>query len=185
MLRSGPLRRTVLLTVVVALSVAVLPITAVASADRYNIHASAAGLLVAANVLGNLAGALAVMLRPLTRNSDQLTLRLASVVAIGLATVLACPAFSLALLAYAATGVANAHFFASTLAARSEYAVPGARGQVFVWVGALKIAAGSAGTALAGAMVASGPVSPLIAATAVTGTATAAALADRSRRQPG
>ena len=66
MLRSGRLRRTLLLTIVVAFGVAVLPITAVGSADLFGIPASATGALVAAYGFGNLAGALAVMVRPLT-----------------------------------------------------------------------------------------------------------------------
>lgn len=73
MLRSGALRRTLVLTVVVALGVAVLPITAVVSADLFGIPASATGALVAAYGGGNLAGALAVMVRPLTGEADQLT----------------------------------------------------------------------------------------------------------------
>jgi hypothetical protein len=97
------------------------------------------------------------------------------VVAAGLTVVLVAPAFSIALVAYTATGVANAYFFASTLAARSEYAPQRARGQVFVWVGALKITAGSAGTAVAGAATAAGPLVPTVAAAA--GIALAATLA--------
>lgn len=184
MLRSGPLRRTLLLTITVAVSVAVLPITAVASDGRYDVHPSTAALLVAAYGFGNLAGAVAVMLRPPTRDADQLTLRLAAVVAVGLTAVLASPFFAVALAAYAATGIANAYFFASTLAARSEYAPPRARGQVFVWVGALKITAGAAGTALAGTAVAAGVIVPLALAAALTAGASASALADR-RRRPG
>ncbi|MFJ9377094.1 hypothetical protein [Streptomyces sp. NPDC101455] len=49
-------------------------------------------------------------------------------------------------------GVLGAFFFASTLVARTEYAPSGARGQVFIWVAALKITSGSAGTALAGSL---------------------------------
>lgn len=46
----------------------------------------------------------------------------------------------------------NAGFFAATLAARAIF--PGeCRGQVFVWVGALKITAGSLGTAAAGRLM--------------------------------
>ncbi|MFE6611586.1 MFS transporter [Amycolatopsis sp. NPDC057786] len=184
MVRSGPLRRTLLLTITVALSVAVLPITAVASTGRYDIHPSSTGLLVAAYGLGNLAGAVAVMFRPPTGDADQLTLRLAAAVAIGLTAVLASPVFGVALAAYAITGIANAYFFASTLAARSEYAPPRARGQVFVWVGALKITAGSAGTALAGAAITVGVHALLALAAVLTAGASASALADR-RRRPG
>jgi hypothetical protein len=175
MLTSGKLRRTLVLTVVVALGVAVLPISAVASADLYGIPASATGALVAAYGLGNLTGALAVMMRPLSGEADHLTRRLAGVVALGLLIVLIAPAFWMALLAYGATGVANSYFFASTLAARSEYAPAEARLQVFVWVGALKITAGSAGTAGAGAAAGAGPVVPVAAA--ICGLALAATLA--------
>lgn len=169
MLGAGRLRRTLLLTVVVAFAVAVLPITAVGSADLLGIPASATGALIAAYGSGNLAGALAVMLRPLTGEADQLTRRLATLVVLGLAAILLAPIVTMALAAYFATGVANSFFFASTLAARSEYAPAEARGQVFVWVGALKITAGSAGTAAAGAAAGAGPLVPLgVAIAAIT-----------------
>jgi hypothetical protein len=54
--------------------------------------------------------------------------------------------------ARALTGILNALFFASTLAARTEYAPSGARGQVFIRVAALRFTSGSAGTALAGSL---------------------------------
>ncbi len=171
-LASGRLRRTLLLTIIVALGVAVLPIVAVGSANLYDISASATGVLVAAYGLGNLAGALAVMVRPPTGEADRLTRRLAVVVVGALVFVLAAPTLTVALAAYFVTGVANSYFFASTLASRSEYAPRQARGQVFVWVGALKITAGSAGTALAGAAIAEGPLAPVaVAAVAITATA--------------
>lgn len=182
MLRSGCLRRTLLLTIVVAFAVAVLPITAVGSADMFGIPASATGALVAAYGFGNLAGALAVMVRPLTGEADQLTRRLAMLVVLGLAAVLLAPTVTMALAAYFATGIANSYFFASTLAARSEYAPAVARGQVFVWVGALKITAGSAGTAAAGAAAGAGPLVPVAAAIGAITLAAAFALSD-SRRE--
>ena len=85
-------------------------------------------------------------------------------VVLGLAAVLLAPTVTMALAAYFATGVANSYFFASTLAAGSEYAPAEARGQVFVWVGALKITGGSAGTAAAGAAAGAGPLVPVAAA---------------------
>lgn len=184
MLRSGALRRTLLLTVVVALGVAVLPITAVVSADLFGIPASATGALVAAYGGGNLAGALAIMVRPLTGEADQLTRRLAMLVVLGLAAVLLAPTMTIALPAYFATGVANSYFFASTLAARSEYAPVEARGQVFVWVGALKISAGSAGTAAAGAAAAAGPLVPVAVAIGAISLAAAFAWGDSRRVHP-
>jgi predicted MFS family arabinose efflux permease len=58
--------------------------------------------------------------------------RLALGVAAGLLTVTASPAFAVSVAARALTGILNALFFASNLAARTEYAPSGARGQVFI-----------------------------------------------------
>ena len=73
-------------------------------------------------------------------------------VAAALVVVVPASNLILALAAFTVVGVANSLFFAATLAARSEYSPLESRGQVFIWVGALKIAAGSAGTAVAGAL---------------------------------
>jgi MFS family permease len=92
------------------------------------------------------------MVRPLTGDPDRLMRRLALGVVAGLLAVTASPVFGVSVAAYALTGILNTFFFASTLAARTEYAPSGARGQVFIWVAALKITSGSAGTALAGSL---------------------------------
>jgi MFS family permease len=182
MLSTGPLRRTLYLTMIVAFSVAALPITAVASTGLLGTDAAAAGILTAAYGLGNLAGSIGVMVRPLEGNADRLMTRLAVVVAITLVAVVLAPSFSLATAAYAAAGIANGHFFAATLAARNEFAPPEMRGQVFVWIGALKITAGSAGTALAGTIIGPAVQLPLALAIALT---TAAALASTTERRCG
>ncbi|THE17499.1 hypothetical protein E1J17_11010 [Kocuria rosea] len=84
-----------------------------------------------------------------------------------------------------AFSVATLPIFAVTLAARSEYAPVESRVQVFIWVGALKIAAGSAGTAAAGATTTHAAWVPLVVVSALTvaaATATAtASIVDRSR----
>ncbi len=149
---SGPLRRTLALTVTVAFSVAVLPIYAVAIAPQFG-GAALAGTLVAGYGVGNLIGSALLMVKPLPGDADRLVVMLCFVVAAALAVVAAMPSFVAALVACGAAGIANALFFAATLAARSEYAPAEARGQVFIWVGALKIAAGSAGTATAGVLL--------------------------------
>lgn len=151
--RSGPLRRTLGLTVVVAFSVAALPIHAVAIAPRLG-GTAIAGALVAGYGIGNLAGSALLMAWPLRGDADRLTARLAAIVAVALVVVIPMPNLAATVAAFTAAGIANALFFAATLAARSEYAPAAARGQVFIWVGALKIAAGSAGTATAGALIA-------------------------------
>lgn len=183
MLSTGPLRRTLYLTVIVAFSVAVLPITAVAAAGPLGIDPAAAGILIAAYGLGGLAGSAVLMVKPLRGDADQSLTLLAAIVAVTLGLVTLAGVFWIAVAAYAAAGIANSLFFAATLAARSEYAPPQARGQVFVWVGALKIAAGSAGTAFAGAIIATALHAPLLIAIAVTLLAAAVSLLERTRRR--
>ncbi|MEU6810553.1 hypothetical protein ABZ920_16490 [Streptomyces sp. NPDC046831] len=177
-LASGPLRRTLYLTVTVAFSVAALPVTAVSSTHTLGVSAAAAGILTAAYGLGNLAGSAGVMIRPSRTEADRLTTHLAATVAATLLLITLTPSFPLAVTAYAAAGIANAHFFAATLAARNEYAPDNARGQIFVWVGALKITAGSAGTAAAGALISTSAALPLLAV-ALTIASTLLSLAER------
>lgn len=171
---SGPLRRTLYMTVTVAFAVAALPITAVASTSVFGVTAAAAGILTAAYGIGNLAGSAGVMIRPLRGDADRAMTYLALAVAAGLAAVTLTSVFWAAVAAYAIAGILNAYFFAATLAARNEYAPDHARGQVFVWIGALKIAAGSAGTATAGAIIAGAVHLPLLIVTVLTVAAAAA-----------
>ncbi|MEX5271828.1 MFS transporter [Kocuria sabuli] len=175
----GPLRRTLYLTMVVALSVAALPIAAVASTDRLDIDHAAAGLLTAAYGLGGLAGSAGVMVRPFTADADRLMTWLAVAVATALIGATLASTFPLAVATYAMAGVLNSYFFAATLAARSEYAPRRARGQVFVWIGALKITAGSAGTVLAGILVTGAAQLPLALAATLIVVAVAASIIDR------
>ncbi|WP_307865982.1 MFS transporter [Streptomyces smyrnaeus] len=179
---SGPLRRTLYLTVTVAFSVAALPVTAVSSTHTFGVDAAAAGILTAAYGLGNLAGSAGVMIRPSRTEADRLTTRLATAVAVTLLLITLTPSFPLAVAAYAAAGIANAYFFAATLAARNEYAPDNARAQIFVWVGALKITAGSAGTAAAGALIGTSVLLPLLLVTALA--LTSALLSWAERRHP-
>ncbi len=137
MISNGPLRRTLYMTVVVALSVAALPITAVASTGELGgVAPAAAGILTAAYGLGGLLGSAGVMIRPLQTDADPLMTWLAAAVGIALGGAAIAGIFPTAVGAFACAGVLNSYFFASTLAARSEYAPPAARGQVFVWIGA-------------------------------------------------
>ncbi len=180
MLSSGPLRRTLYMTVTVAFALAALPITAVAATTSLGVSAAAAGVLTAAYGLGNLAGSAAVMIRPLRGDADHLMTRLAVIVAVALAVAALAPGFALAAVAYFLTGFLNSHFFAATLAARSEYAPASARAQVFVWIGAVKITAGSAGTALAGTLIGFSLHLPLTLAVALVTLAAAVSVLERS-----
>lgn len=178
---SGPLRRTLSLTVVVAFSVAVLPIYAVAIAPTFGSPALA-GTLVAGYGVGNLAGSALLMVKPLRGDADRLTMGLAAIVAITLVIVIPMSNFIMTVGAFTLAGIANAFFFAATLAARSEYAPVEARGQVFIWVGALKIAAGSAGTAVAGSLIDDGAWAPVAAVAALSAVAAGASVIGRMRR---
>ena len=169
-----------MLTIVVAFSVAALPIYAVAIAPSLG-GAALAGTLVAGYGVGNLAGSALLMAWPLRGDADKLTATLAATVAVTLALVIPMPTLATALVAFTVAGAANALFFAATLAARSEYAPAEARGQVFIWVGALKIAAGSAGTATAGALIGSMAWVPVAAVAALSGVAALVCGLERSR----
>lgn len=177
--KHGPLRRTLGLTVTVAFSVAALPIYAVTIAPVLG-GGPAAGLLVAAYGAGNLLGSAGLMLRPLRGDADRLMSVLAVLVAVTLTAVVLTPTLSSSLVAFCLAGVANAVFFAATLAARSEFAPTASRGQIFIWVGALKIAGGAAGTAIAGAIVGAAAWAPLALATTVTAIAVMATIVERA-----
>ncbi|MEW7002272.1 hypothetical protein M5585_29920 [Serratia ureilytica] len=69
----------------------------------------------------------------------------------GLLSIFIVSSFLPVFVCFFITGMLNAAFFAATLAARSEYFL--LPGQVFVWVGAMKITAGSLGTAAAGQLM--------------------------------
>jgi hypothetical protein len=176
---TGRLRRMLYLTVTVAFSVAALPIAAVASTAMFQVQPAVAGVLTAAYGLGGLAGSAAVMVRPLRGDADRLVTRLAGLMAAALAVAAVSASFVPAAVAYAVAGVMNSYFFAATLAARSEFAPPQVRGQVFVWVGALKIAAGSAGTAAAGAAITGEPRLPLFLVSALILAVAGASVLDR------
>jgi MFS family permease len=123
------------------------------------------------------------MIWPLKGDADRLTTALAVLVAVTLGCVILAPNLTAAFVMFTAAGVANSLFFAATLAARSEYAPIKSRGQVFIWVGALKIAAGSAGTAVAGALVVGVVWLPVAGVIAAIFFVAACCLADRSLRQ--
>jgi len=121
--RSRPLRCTLGLTVVIAFSVAALPIYAVAVAPTLG-GAALAGTLVAGYGGGGLAGTALLMVWPLKGDADRLTSLLAGVVAVALGVVIPVSNPFLTMIAFTVVGVANSLFFAATLAARSEYSRP-------------------------------------------------------------
>jgi len=182
MLGTGPLRRTLYLTMCVALAVAALPVAAVGLAADLGTGAAAAGVLTAIYGAGGLVASITLMVRPLRADADRSTTMLATAVATALALTLLSYSFWIAVVMYAVAGACNSYFFAATLAARSEYAPDTARAQIFVWVGALKIAAGAAGTVLAGVLIAPHVLIPIIVAAVIAYLAAAAASLERTPR---
>lgn len=151
--RNVRLRRTLYLTLAVAFCVAVLPVTAISLAPALGVAATTAAYLTVAYGSGNLTGSAYLMARPLSGEPDTLMVRFACFIAAGVFLILLNMHFAVLLLLFFVTGMLNAGFFAATLAARSEYSPAECRGQVFVWVGALKITAGSLGSAAAGRLI--------------------------------
>lgn len=181
--RDGKLRRTLYMTVLVAFSMAALPITAVQMTGQLGIPLASAAAMTAAYGIGNLAGSIGVMLRPLRGSPDRLMTRLALCAASGLCAIMFSNGWPLAVCMFWIAGVVNAFFFAATLAARTEYAPANARGQIFLWVAALKITAGSAGTATAGLLTGWDARTPLLTGALLI--ATAAMLAYLPKRTSG
>ncbi|SDG35828.1 MULTISPECIES: MFS transporter [unclassified Duganella] len=169
--RDAQLRRTLYMTVLVAFSMAALPITAVQMTVTLGIPVASAAAMTAAYGIGNLSGSIGIMLRPLRGSPDRLMTVLAGCAMLGLCGILLSPGWRTMVAMFWIAGTLNAFFFAATLAARTEYAPPQARGQIFLWVAALKITAGSAGTAAAGALTGWDARAPLLAGVLLIGMA--------------
>ncbi|NVM77426.1 hypothetical protein FHW83_003232 [Duganella sp. SG902] len=182
--RDGKLRRTLYMTVLVAFSMAALPITAVQMTGRLGIPLAGAAAMTAAYGIGNLSGSIGVMLRPLRGSPDRLMTMLALCAAGGLGAIMLSGDWRLAVCLFWLSGVVNAFFFAATLAARTEYAPANARGQIFLWVAALKITAGSAGTATAGLLTGWDARTPLLTGALLIASAGLLSALDRNNTRP-
>ncbi|MEU7610253.1 MFS transporter [Micromonospora sp. NPDC049204] len=177
----GPLRRVTGVTTVAALTGGAISVLAVALAADLGRQTVSGALLAAVYGGGNLAAALLVTAFPLTGAPERLTVRWAALGAVGIALCAAVPSFPLAVVAFALAGAATAPLFAATLAARSAYAPDAVRAQVFVSTAAIKVAAASLGTGLAGVLAPLGPRLLLVAGASVT--LAAAVVAAVSARQ--
>ncbi|MFD2083415.1 hypothetical protein SAMN05421678_10171 [Actinopolymorpha cephalotaxi] len=179
--RFGPLRRVTYATMLTALVLGGIPVLAVTTGARLGSGAAAGAALVTAFGVGNLGGSLLVTAFPLGGEPERLTTRYVWVLAGVLALTAAAPTYWLALAGFALVGAANAPFFAATLAARSAYSPASARAQVFAAVAGFKIAAASAGTALAGLLSGHDPRWILLGSAALVGAGAAATVAERRR----
>lgn len=178
-----PLRRVNYATMVTAAAQAGLAVVVVQLAGPYRVEPSTAAVLLAVMGGGNLLAALVLSAVPLRGDPDRLTTRQVAVLGgcFGLAAL--APTFGWGVAAFALMGVATAPFVTATFAARNTYAPHEARGQVFVTLSALKITAASGGTALAGLLVALGPMIMLVVGGAAVLLAALATVVDR-RLQP-
>lgn len=160
--RHGPLRRVVLITIVSAAGLGAVTFAALVLGPELTDRPGAGATLVAVWGFGSLVGSLLVTWRPIRGEPEVATTIHVTVVAATFALCAFAPSYPWALAAFAVSGVANAHFVAATFAARSTYAPAEARTQVFVSVAGLKVAAASAGTAMAGPLVAREDTSTVI-----------------------
>jgi hypothetical protein len=171
LIADGRLRRVNLITVLASFGTGGLAVIAAVLGSA---------TLMAAFGLGILAGSLLVTAFPLRGEPEYMTAYSAVAQAIALGLTAAAPTYALTLAGFALAGLANGPFVAATFLARGRYAPPESRAQVFVSMGGLKVAAGSAGAAVAGSLIAaSGPRLLLAAAAAVTLAVVLVALADR------
>jgi hypothetical protein len=171
LIRDGRLRRVNLITMLAAFAAGGLAVIAAVLGSA---------TLMAAFGLGLLAGSLLLTAFPLRGEPERMTAYGAAAQAAALGLTALAPTYPLTLVGFALAGLANAAFITATFAARGRYAPPEARAQVFVSMAGLKVAAGSAGAAIAGATIAAaGPRVLLAAAAAVTLGVVLYALADR------
>lgn len=154
---NGPLRRVNYATMVTAAAQAGLAVVAVQLAAPYAVAPSTSAALLAVLGAGSLVGSLLLTLRPLRGEPDRSTTTWGALIGLCFGVCALAPTFAWAVGAFALMGVLTALFVTATFAARTTYAPPAARAQVFVTLVAMKLTAASAGTGLAGLLAGVGP----------------------------
>ncbi|MET9416910.1 MFS transporter [Streptomyces klenkii] len=175
----GQLRRAMVAMALTGLVAGGITVVATTLGRQLTGSTAAGTALAAVYGFGYLAGSVAVGIVPLRGASERTSTLLVAVSAAAVACSAVAPGYAAAVAAFAATGAVSALLFTATLAVRSVYAPPTARAQVYVSMGALKMAVSSAGTALAGSLMGLGPRTLLGAGCAVTLFALAGVLSDR------
>ncbi|MHA3702004.1 MFS transporter [Jatrophihabitans sp. YIM 134969] len=146
------LRRVTVVTMAAAAAGGALAVVAVLLAVDLTGSGAAGPWLVVALGAGNLLGAVVVTARPWRGDPVRSGLRVAGVLGLATAVLAVVPTVAVAAAVFAVVGVLTAWWVATTLTARDVLAPPGRRGEVFVAMSGLKVAAGSGGTALAGVL---------------------------------
>ena len=150
LLTCRPLRRVTVTTLTTAMAGGGMGVLAVLLAVELTGHGNLGAWLMTAAGLGTLAGSLVVVARPLRGDPVPLSLALAATLGVATLAIAAAPGYPFAVAAFALVGFLTAPWVTATLAARERYAPPGRRAQVFVALAGWKVAASSAGGALAG-----------------------------------
>ena len=148
-------------------------------AGPYRVEPSTAAVLLAVMGAGNLVASSLLSAFPLTGDPDRLTTRQVAVIGGCFGLCALAPTFVWGVAAFVLMGAATAPFVTATFAARNAYAPPEARGQVFATLSSLKITTASAGTAVAGLLVALGPALMLVVGGAAVLLAALATVLDR------
>jgi hypothetical protein len=179
-----PLRRVTVTTVVSAAVGGMLAVFAVVLATAVTGRPADGAWLLGAMGLGNLVGSAALAVRPLTAEPVRATLVLTAALGVGYLLVALASGYALLLGAFAVVGVLTAPWITASLATRERHAPPGRRAEVFAGMAGWKMAAASAGTALAG-LLAAAPARTVVAVAAavVLGSALVMAL-DRPSAAP-
>ena len=179
-----PLRRVTVTTVVSAAVGGMLAVLAVVLAAAVTGRPADGAWLLGAMGLGNLVGSAALAVRPLTAEPVRATLVLTAALGVAYLLVALASGYALLLGAFAVVGVLTAPWITASLATRERHAPPGRRAEVFAGMAGWKMAAASAGTALAG-LLAAAPARTVVAVAAalVLGSALAMAL-DRPSAAP-
>ena len=175
----GPLRRVTYATMVTSLTLGGLGVLAVQLSPQLEVAPTAGATLMATFGVGNLVASLIVTAWPLRGEPEVSTTWAVAVIGLCLAACALASEFPVALVGFFLVGAAQAPFVTATLAARAVYSPPGARAQVFVSVAALKVAAGSAGAPIVGALAFLDPRVLLVVGGALIGLTAAATMVDR------
>ncbi|MFC0623667.1 hypothetical protein [Kribbella deserti] len=152
LLRHGPLRRVNYATMMTAFSAGGTTIIAVLLSTELTGRPDGGATLMAMFGVGNLIGSLIVTAFPVRGEPEILTTWYVALVGFTTALCAVAPTYTVALALFVLNGMSNAPFVTATFAARSQYAPPTARAQVFVTMASVKVAAASAGAAAAGSL---------------------------------
>ena len=176
-----PLRRVTLTTLAAAATGGAVGVAAVLLAVDLSGDGSRGAWLICALGVGNLAGSLAVLARPLRGDAVRRSLGLAAALGAAYLLVAAAPSYPTAVAAFVLVGLLTAPWVTATLDARDEHAPPGRRAQVFVALAGWKIAAASAGSAVTGAAAGLGPRAVIVVGAVMTLVCVVVAACDRAR----